>query len=718
MRQNSQIDGVLALALLTLAVISNPAHTGQIDILGQPESVAFGEQVVVLQNGNIVVCDPARGPSNTGAVYVYGATGNLISTLVGSGPESAIGSGGITKLANGSFIVSSPDWDAPGAVNAGAVTLVNGEIGLNATVSASNSLVGSTLDDRVGASGDVSALANGHYLVRSSSWDNAAIVNAGAVTWGDGSLGVRGTISAQNSLVGTRTDDAVGDGGITLLSNGHFVVSSNTWDHGEVLDTGAVTWVNAATGLIGPITPANSLIGRAANDFLGSAGVHALRNGHYVISSSSIDTATAVNVGAVTWANGSTGLSGIFSAANSLLGTKAFDRVGEGIVALSNDHYVIQSPNWDFGALANVGAVTWANGNAPLSGEVSAANSLIGSSSNDRIGSSVTALSNGNFVVASPNWDNAGVADIGAVRWADGSAAPSGQITATEALTGSQAGDKVGLNGATALSNGNYVISSPFWKNAGIARAGAATWANGSALASGRVSVTNSLVGSSLDDQVGSAIALGNGHYVVRASSWNRGSMLDAGAIVWANGSTGISGEITLSNALLGAHANDSLGSNGVLALSNGNFVVSSPVWDSAAFADAGAATWGNGASGINGEVSSANSLLGAEATERVSSGGLHGFSDGSYAVASAHRANAGVLNAGAVSVSAINMPLLGAISAANSVLGSSANEGFALSIDYDASRVQVVVGRPISHRVSLYSLDTITEFANGFEGP
>jgi hypothetical protein len=160
------------------------------------------------------------------------------------------------------------------------------------------------------------------------------------------------------------------------------------------------------------------------------------------------------------------------------------------------------------------------------------------------------------------------------------------------------------------------------------------------------------------------------------------------------------------------------LGSDGVQALSNGHFVISSPLWDRAALADVGAATWGNGVIGLNGEVSSANSLLGAEAAERVSSGGLHGVSDGSYAVASAHRANSGVQNAGAVSVSAINMPLLGAISAANSVLGSSANEGFALSIDYDASRAQWVVGRPISHCVSLYRLDTLTEFANGFEGP
>src|SRR5687768_4912969 len=73
----------------------------QIDISGPAGSERFGQQVVALPNGNIVVTDPmydAPGPiSNVGAVYLYnGATQALISTLTGSTADDQVGSGGVT----------------------------------------------------------------------------------------------------------------------------------------------------------------------------------------------------------------------------------------------------------------------------------------------------------------------------------------------------------------------------------------------------------------------------------------------------------------------------------------------------------------------------------------------------------------------------------------------------------------------------------------------
>ena len=69
-------------------------------------------------------------------------------------------------------------------------------------VSAANSLVGSSAGDNVGGSGGsgVTLLANGNYVVRSPVWDNGAIGDAGAVTWGSGTAGIQGTISDANSL--------------------------------------------------------------------------------------------------------------------------------------------------------------------------------------------------------------------------------------------------------------------------------------------------------------------------------------------------------------------------------------------------------------------------------------------------------------------------------------------------------------------------------------
>ena len=121
--------------------------------------------------------------------------------------------------------------------------------------------------------------------------------------------------------------------------------------------------------------------------------------------------------------------------------------------------------------------------------------------------SGVTALSNGNYVVSSPNWTNGAAAGAGAVTWGSGTAGVSGAVSATNSLVGSTASDYVGSDGVTALSNGNYVVSSPDWTNGAAADAGAVTWGSGTAGVSGPVSATNSLVGSTANDSVGGSAA-------------------------------------------------------------------------------------------------------------------------------------------------------------------------------------------------------------------
>ena len=132
--------------------------------------VVVGEGDVVILNGNIVVTDPgydAGGVADVGAVYLYnGATGALISKLTGSTAGDQVGSGGVTVLPNGNYVVRSPDWDNGAAANAGAVTWGSGTTGVTGAVSAANSLVGSTADDQVGYD-DVIVLTNGNYVVSS-----------------------------------------------------------------------------------------------------------------------------------------------------------------------------------------------------------------------------------------------------------------------------------------------------------------------------------------------------------------------------------------------------------------------------------------------------------------------------------------------------------------------------------------------------------------------
>src|SRR6185369_1550623 len=109
---------------------------------------------------------------------------------------------------------------------------------------------------------------------------------------------------------------------------------------------------------------------------------------------------TATNAGAVTWMNGTNGTlsdgtsGGVIGAANSVVGSVAFDDVGSQLTTLSYGggfgHAVIVSPNWN----SNTGAATWINGNTgklsngASGGAINATNSLIGSATGDCTGCS------------------------------------------------------------------------------------------------------------------------------------------------------------------------------------------------------------------------------------------------------------------------------------------------------------------------------------------
>jgi len=281
----------------------------------------FGHSVVPLSTGNVVITSPYddAGGTDAGAVYLFnGANGALISTLIGSAANDNVGSGGVTALANGNFVVRSPFWDNGPVSNAGAATFGDGETGISGVVSAANSLVGSTTNDQVGNS-SVIALANGNYVLSSLTWDNGAVVNAGAATWGSGTTGVSGVVSAANSLVGSTAGDSGGNYRIIELTSGNYVVVRPQWDNAAAADAGAVTWGNGTTGVSGVASAANSLVGTVTGDAIGVSGVTGLANGNYVVLSSNWDNGTVVNAGAATFGSGTSGISGAVSAANSLV---------------------------------------------------------------------------------------------------------------------------------------------------------------------------------------------------------------------------------------------------------------------------------------------------------------------------------------------------------------------------------------------------------------
>jgi hypothetical protein len=715
--RNAGFRIVVAISLCVLSALSStPARAAFVfhDIVGPPGSLDFGTSVTALPNGNFVVTDP-RFNTNRGAVFLYNPYGVLLSQLTADIPLSGVGSGGITVLANGNYVVSSPDWTNSYSLHAlGAITWCSQVSGCSGVVSANNSLVGSNSNDYVGYDfyGSVVALPNSNYVIPSPSWNYGTVVDAGAITWGDGTSGTVGEVSVSNSLVGSTANDQIGsafDGGISVLTNGNYVVRSPGWDNSGIVDAGAVTWGNGTGGTVGVVSVSNSLVGSSANDRLGdtlNGEVTELANGNYVVINLDWDLdATHPDVGAVTWGSGTTGITGPLSVSNSLVGVSQSAPLGDrfidtlGVTTLTNGNYVVSSPYLSLdGSAAHRGAVTWGNGATGVAGPVSASNSLVGSFSGDYVGYEVIALTNGNYVVVSPDADiDSTHYNTGAVTWGSGISGITGAVSAANSLFGPP---NVGVGGEViALANGNYVVSSSAWydETGGPSNVGAVTWGNGAIGITGKVSTANSLVGVSFYDSVsdGGLVALTNGNYVVISIS--KGDAV--GYVTWGDGASGTIGVVSTANSLVGSTPNDKVGGglwgSGVIALTNGNYVVSSPSWDNGSIQDAGAVTWGDGANGTVGVVSPDNSLVGGAANDQVGSyywdGGVSALTNGNYVVSIPQWDNGSVVDTGAVAWGYGMGGIAGLVSAANSLVGSSPGDMVGDGSFYGAPGVTVL---------------------------
>jgi Repeat of unknown function (DUF5650)/Invasin, domain 3/Immunoglobulin I-set domain len=577
-----------------------------------PRGLVISAATGVFPQFNLVNPD---GSPDFGAQLVALSTGNIVVTdalgavYLFNGQTGALisaltGTGQapeVTALTNGNFVVVS----AYNSTVSGAVTWGSGTTGVNGVVSAANSLVGITQGNAF-TNVVVTPLTNGNYVVCNVSWNNGL----GVAVWGNGTTGTTGVISAANSLVGSKIGDDVGVGsnelGVIALANGNYVVDSPYWGRGSGLyGMGAVTWGNGMTGVTGTISSSNSLVGSSSSDTVGISGVIALTNGNYVVGSFTWNG----GIGAATWGNGTTGVTGTISSANSLVGDGKYSAEGYAISPLTNGNYVVDTPG---DGSSDGGAVTFGNGTTGTFGVVSAVNSLVGGSPG-AFHTSVTALTNGNYVVDSPYWNS----DTGAVTWGSGTTGVTGTISAANSLVDTtqtteldSSNGQVPGGGVTALSNGNYVVDSPDWNG----KAGAVTWENGTTGITGTVSTANSLVGKPSNNQTGyrgdqvgsrSVTALSNGNYVVDSPLWNG----EEGAVTWGNGATRVTGTVSATNSLVGSLTGDHVGgysNGGVFALPNSNYVVLSPDWGNGE----GAATWEKGTTGTKGMVSSSNSLF------------------------------------------------------------------------------------------------------------
>lgn len=742
------------IALIAVAWLA-PANVGatEFDIEGPELSHTFGHSVTILPSGNIVITDPGAD-SNRGAVYVYDLDGNKISELRGSSAGDRIGQKVVT-LTNGNFVVISEFWSNSGQQHAGAVTWGDGYVGVSGYVSEENSLVGTVSGSYLG-DGGVYPLDNGNYVVISPGWNFLR----GAVSWGNGSSGTIGQVGPENSLVGGNANDKIGEGGVFLLKNGNYVVSSPYWTNGVSNgDFGAATWGDGSSGTRGVVGITNSLLGSVQGDKVSLGiptgfgyrdGIVPLENGNYVVNSPLWGGGVPIR-GAVSFGAGDVGTRGLVSPSNSLIGSMEGDVVGsEGVVALSNGNYVVASSYWNNGISgATVGAVTWGDGLTGTVGAVSTENSLVGTAVRDQVGfGGVVPLAGGNYVVSSSRW--CGIATqygIGAATWGDGMVGVRGTVSAENSLVGIQGGDQIGEN-ILPLKNGNYVVYTRFWRGVGIA-----TWANGASGLAGLATPQISLIGQQNSGALQSAIALENGNYVI---SFGNGA-------TFGNGQSGVRGVVSAENSLVGIEPLDQIGSGGLTALKNGHYVVSSPRWKNStgaatwgdgwtgtvgvvseensfvgareysniaeypavALADgnyiinspnaagtgsvyaAGAITWGDGAVGARGVISLENSLIGDQDADQLSfAGGIEAASNGAYIISSPLWSNANIYRGGAISVAEGGIRLRGRITRLNSVIGNE-RESYMVH-DYDPVRRILVVGKYKENKVTIFSADII----------
>ncbi|MGV3664100.1 MAG: choice-of-anchor D domain-containing protein [Prosthecobacter sp.] len=510
-------------------------------------------------------------------------------------------------LPNGFHLLVDPDYDAAPLQDVGRVRIYNSSATLTATIR------GSKAYDRVG-SGGVAVIGNDSFVICSPLCDNGSIVDAGAVTFGYTVMSFVSPVSTANSVMGSTANDQVGGGGITKVGTSFYLIGSPLWDNTatSAADAGAIMMAGPTTYRTGVVSASNALVGTRAGDQLGSGGITAVGATCYVISSPLWDNEAATDAGAVTAGHSPVIMTGEVTPQNSLAGTTAGDQISSGGITVAGATlYLIRSPLWDNGAAVDAGAVSPAYVGSARVGAVSPQNSLVGSTANDQVGSGGITIVGDVYLVRSPLWDNGAAADAGAVSPAYFGTAGLGAVSPQNSLVGTTAGDQISSGGITTVGAAAYVICSPLWDNGAVANAGAAHASHVSFLRVGAVTSSNALVGDSTDDQVGSGgvTVVGTTAYLIRSPLWDHSVVADAGAVSYGTTTIGNFGVLSLSNSLVGSHPGDHVGGGGITTAGGTSFTISSPDWCHGA----GASTAGIVGMSISGVVSSSNSTVGAE---------------------------------------------------------------------------------------------------------
>jgi len=220
-----------------------------------------------------------------------------------------------------------------------------------------------------------------------------------------------------------------------------------------------------------------------------------------------------VDAGSVILVSGATGA----QIGSTFAGNATNDYLGfSGITALTNNNFVIASPYDDVG-VSDAGSVMLVNGaTGALIG------TIVGDTASDQLGYSfITALTNNNFVIASENDNVGGITDAGSVMLING--ATGAQIGST--LAGNTASDKLGFTGVAKLNNNHFVVASRYDNVDSVTDAGSIRQIDTSG------SQVKLISGTTTDDMssVGISTTSAANFYVVRLLNFDKSSYTNSG---------------------------------------------------------------------------------------------------------------------------------------------------------------------------------------------
>jgi len=472
----------------------------------------------------------------------------------------------VAILTEGNIAVSDPN-DSSVALNNGAVHLYDPE-----TKTRIASIYGDAAGDQLGF-GSITKLANNNFVI-ASPLDNAG---AGSVRLMSGASGAQ----IGPTIEGDDANDSIGLF-VTALGNDNFVIASPFDDvdpgSGNLVDAGSVRLVSGLDGtvldLIKGSTAGDTIFGLGG---IGSGGIIALSNNNYVIASPG-----PLLEGSVQLASGVDGTL-IGTAIN---GNDPLSSAVTFVTAMTFGNYVISS-TLDNGGAGSVRLVNGTNGDE-ITGDLPA---LAGPGDNFGF---ITAINNNHFVITAPLDDidlGAGlVADVGSVRLVNGA---DGVVVPTSVIEGTIAGELFGFGDTIALTNNNYAVASVF-DDVSLTDDGSVRLVGGS----DGVEI-NLLQGDDMGDQLSYNLpavgitALTNNNFVIASRLDDEGGT-DNGSVRLVDGATGLG----IPGGLIAGDPGDELGSGGVTALANGDFVVISPLDDDGG-ADFGTARLVDGLTGM-----------------------------------------------------------------------------------------------------------------------